>query len=103
MVILSSFVFSRGGSLVFLKCTDKITEIIKSISIGDLSDGIVGGCQLVAGFLDPLPVQIIHWCLMRHFRKEPAEVFGRHGHRGRKLLQSQRIGIILFNKFQNLF
>ena len=56
VVILSSFVFSGGGSLIFLKCTDKITEIIKSVSVRDLSDGIVGGCQLVAGFLDPLPV-----------------------------------------------
>ena len=103
MVILSSFVFSGGSSLIFLKCPDEITEIIKSVPIGNLSDGIIGGCQLVTGFLDPLPVQIIHWCLMSHLRKEPAEIFGRHGHRGRKLLQSQRVGVILFNKFQHLF
>ena len=56
MVILSSFVFSGGSSLIFLKCSDEITEIIKSISLGNLSDGIIGGCQLVTGFLDPLPV-----------------------------------------------
>ena len=56
VVILSSFVFSGGSSLIFFKCPDKITEIIKSISIGNLSDGIIGGCQLLTGFLDPLPV-----------------------------------------------
>ena len=35
-------------------------------------------------------------------RKEPAEIFGRHGNRSGKLLQGNGAGIVLFNKFYDL-
>ena len=82
--------------------TDKIAQIIKAIPIGNLRDGIIGGSQLAAGLLDPLAVEVIHWCLMRHLGKEPAEIFGRHGNRSGKLLQGNGAGIVLFNKFHDL-
>ena len=61
--------------LVLFEGTDKIAQIIKAIPIGNLRDGIIGGSQLAAGLLDPLAVEVIHWCLMRHLGKEPAEIF----------------------------
>ena len=78
--ISSSFIFARGDPLVLFKCPDKITQVIKSVPVGDLRDGIIGGSQLAAGLFDPLTVEIIHGSLMGHFRKEAAEILGRHGH-----------------------
>ena len=43
------FIFSRSGSLVFLKSTDKITQIIKAVAIGNIRYGIVCGGKLVRG------------------------------------------------------
>ncbi len=74
----------------FFEGTDKIAQIIKAVPVGDLRDGIIGGSQLAAGLFDPLAVEIIHWCLMGHLGKEPAEIFGRHGNRSGKLLQGNR-------------
>ena len=79
--ISASFIFAGGDPLVLFEGTDKIAQIIKAIPIGNLCDGIIGGSQLAAGLLDPLAVEVIHWCLMRHLGKEPAEIFGRHGNR----------------------
>ena len=100
---LRSFIFSRSDSLIFFKSTDKIAEIIETIPVGNFRNRVIGGWKLVAGLFDSLPVQIIHRRLVCHFRKESAEIFGWHGHRGRKLLKSQRRCIIMFNKFQYLF
>ena len=81
------FIFSRSGSLVFLKSTDKITQIIKAVAIGNIRYGIVCGGKLVAGLLNALAVQIVHRILVGHFGKKSAEIFWGHGNRGRKLLQ----------------
>ena len=72
--ISASFIFAGGDPLVLFEGTDKIAQIIKAIPIGNLRDGIIGGSQLAAGLLDPLAVEVIHWCLMRHLGKEPAEI-----------------------------
>ena len=79
--ISASFIFAGVDPLVLFEGTDKVAQIIKAIPIGNLRDGIIGGSQLAAGLLDPLAVEVIHWCLMRHLGKEPAEIFGRHGNR----------------------
>ena len=100
--ISASFIFAGGDPLVLFEGTDKIAQIIKAIPIGNLCDGIIGGSQLAAGLLDSLAVEVIHWCLMRHLGKEPAEIFGRHGNRSGKLLQGNGAGIVLFNKFHDL-
>lgn len=100
--ISASFIFAGGDPLVLFEGTDKVAQIIKAIPIGNLRDGIIGGSQLAAGLLDPLAVEVIHWCLMRHLGKEPAEIFGRHGNRSGKLLQGNGAGIVLFNKFHDL-
>ena len=100
--ISAPFIFAGGDPLVLFEGTDKVAQIIKAIPIGDLRDGIIGGSQLAAGLLDPLAVEVIHWCLMRHLGKEPAEIFGRHGNRSGKLLQGNGAGIVLFNKFHDL-
>ena len=67
--ISASFIFAGGDPLVLFEGTDKIAQIIKAIPIGNLCDGIIGGSQLAAGLLDPLAVEVIHWCLMRHLGK----------------------------------
>ena len=72
--ISASFIFAGGDPLVLFEGTDKVAQIIKAIPIGNLCDGIIGGSQLAAGLLDPLAVEVIHWCLMRHLGKEPAEI-----------------------------
>lgn len=100
--ISASFIFAGGDPLVLFEGTDKVAQIIKAIPVGDLRDGIIGGSQLAAGLFDPLAVEVIHWCLMSHFGKEPAEIFGRHGNRSGKLLQGNGAGIVLFNKFYDL-
>ena len=100
--ISASFIFAGGDSLVLFEGTDKVAQIIKAIPVGDLRDGIIGGSQLAAGLFDPLAVEVIHWCLMSHLGKEPAEIFGRHGNRSGKLLQGNGAGIVLFNKFYDL-
>ena len=96
------FIFSRSGSLVFLKSTDKITQIIKAVAIGNIRYGIVCGGKLVAGLLNALAVQIVHRSLMGHFRKEAAEILGGHGYGIRQLPQGKRRSIVLFNKFHYL-
>ena len=78
-----SFVLPRCYSLIFLKGTDKIAQIIKSAPICNLRNGIIGGGKLITGFFYPLVVQIIHRCLMCHFGEKPAEIFRRHGNGGR--------------------
>ena len=83
-LILCFFVFSGGNALVLLEGTDKITEIIKTVPVGNLRNGIIGGGNLVTCLFDPLMVQVIHRCLVGHFRKKSAEILGRHVHRGRK-------------------
>ena len=77
--ISASFIFAGGDPLVLFEGTDKVAQIIKAIPIGNLRDGIIGGGQLAAGLFDPLAVEVIHWCLMRHLGKEPAEIFRGHG------------------------
>ena len=79
------FIFSRSGPFVFLKSTDKITQIIKPVAVGNIRYGIVSGGKLVAGLLNALAVQIVHRRLMGHFREKAAEIFGRHGHGIRQL------------------
>lgn len=100
--LLSSLILSGCNPLIFFKCPDKITQVIKSVSVCDLCNGIISSSQLAAGLLDPLAVEVIHWCLMRHLGKEPAEIFGRHGNRSGKLLQGNGASIVLFNKFHDL-
>ena len=85
--ISASFIFAGGDPLVLFEGADKVAQIIKAIPVGDLRDGIIGGSQLAAGLFDPLAVEVIHWGLMSHLGKEPAEIFGRHGNRSGKLLQ----------------
>lgn len=96
------FVLPGRNPLIFFKGADKITQIIKAVPVGDLGNGIVCSGQLVAGLLDPLMVQIFHWCLMRHLRKETAEIFRGHGYRGGKLLQCKGRGIVVFYELQYL-
>ena len=74
VIISASLIFTGGDPLVLFEGTDKVAQIIKAIPIGNLRDGIIGGSQLAAGLLDPLAVEVIHWCLMRHLGKEPAEI-----------------------------
>lgn len=100
---LSALVFSGSDAFILFKNADKVAQIVEAAVVCDVCDGIVGGGQHQAGLLDPLAVQIIHWCLMRHIRKEPAEIFRRHGDRGRQLLKGDRAGIILLDKIHDLF
>ena len=72
--ISASFIFAGGDPLVLFEGADKVAQIIKAIPVGDLRDGIIGGSQLAAGLFDPLAVEVIHWCLMSHLGKEPAEI-----------------------------
>lgn len=101
--ISAPFIFAGGDPLILFKCADKITQVIKSVPVCDLRDGIIGGGQLAAGLLDPLAVEIIHRSLMGHLGKEAAEILGRHGDGSRKLLQGNGIGIVLLDKFHHLF
>ena len=78
--ISAPFIFAGGDSLVLFKCPDKITQVIETVPVCDLRDGIIGGSQLAAGLFDPLTVEIIHGSLMSHLGKETAEILGRHGH-----------------------
>lgn len=80
LFVLSAFIFSRCYAFVFFEGADEIAQVIESVPIGDICDGIVGGGQLAAGLFDPLTVQIIHRRLVGHLGKEPAEVFRRHGY-----------------------
>ena len=84
--ISASFIFAGGDPLVLFEGTDKIAQIVETISICDLRDRVISGGKLITGLFDPLVIQVIHWCLMRHLGKEPAEIFGRHGNRSGKLL-----------------
>ena len=79
LCLLSLLIFPRSGPLISFEGPDKITQIVESVTVGDICDGIIGGGELVACLFDTLPVQIIHRCLMGHFRKKTAEIFGRHG------------------------
>ena len=62
-------------SFVLFEGADKIAQVIETVPVGDLRDGIIGGGQLAAGLFDPLAVQVIHGSLMSHLGKEPAEIF----------------------------
>ena len=73
--LLSSLILSGCNPLIFFKCPDKITQVIKSVSVCDLCNGIISSSQLAAGLLDPLPVQVVHRSLMCHLGKKSAEVF----------------------------
>ena len=75
VIISASLIFTGGDPLVLFECADKIAQVIEPVPVCDLCDGVIGGGQLAAGLFDPLVIQIIHWCLMCHFRKEPAEIF----------------------------
>ena len=37
------FILPRGDALVFFKGTDKITQVVETVPVGDLRDRIVGG------------------------------------------------------------
>ena len=64
--ISAFFIFTRGSAFIFFKSADKITKIIKSISVGDVCYGIICRRKLVACLFNALTVQIIHRCLMSH-------------------------------------
>lgn len=98
-----SLIFTWRYSLIFLKSPNKITEIVKTVAVSNFCDRIICSGELVTCMFDSLMIQIIHWCLMRHFRKEPAEILWRHRHRSRKLLQSKRRSIVVFDEIQDLF
>lgn len=98
-----SLIFTWRYSLIFLKSPNKITEIVKTVAVGNFCDRIICSGELVTCMFDSLVIQIIHWCLMCHFRKESAEILRRHRNRGRKLLQSKRRSIVVFDEIQDLF
>ncbi len=56
--------------MYLLKVRDKIAQIIEAVAIGNLRDGIIGGGELAAGLLDPLAVEVIHWCPDGSFQKK---------------------------------
>ena len=89
---------ARCNPFIFFESPDKIAEIVESVAVSDLRNGVVCGGQLIAGFFDPLMIEIFHGRLVRHLRKKTAEVFRRHGNRSGKLLKRQRGGIIMLNK-----
>lgn len=72
---LSAFIFSWCSPLIFLKCPDKITQIIKPIPVSNFRNRIIRSSQLKTCLFNPLSVQIIHRCLMSHFREKSAEIF----------------------------
>ena len=102
VIISASLIFTGGDPLVLFECADKIAQVIEPVPVCNLCDGVIGGGQLAAGLFDPLAVEIIHRGLVGHLGKEPAEILGRHGDRSGKLLQGNRAGIVLFNKFHHL-
>ena len=93
-----SLIFTWRYSLIFLKSPNKITEIVKTVAVGNFCDRIICSGELVTCMFDSLVIQIIHWCLMCHFRKESAEILRRHRHRSRKQLQSKRRSIVVSMK-----
>ena len=102
VIISASLIFTGGDPLVLFECADKIAQVIEPVPVCDLCDGVIGGGQLAAGLFDPLAVEIIHRGLVGHLGKEPAEILGRHGDRSGKLLQGNRVCIVLFDKFHHL-
>ena len=73
--IVSAFIiFTWCSSFIFFERTDKITQIIETISISNISNGITCSGQFITGLFNTLSVQIIHRCLMGHLRKKTAEV-----------------------------
>lgn len=73
--IVSAFIiFTWCSSFILFECTDEITQIIETISISNISNGITCSGQFITGLFNTLSVQIIHRCLMGHLRKKTAEV-----------------------------
>lgn len=62
--------------LYFFKCTYKIAQIIKSISICNICNRIIGCGDFIAGSLNALPVQIIHGSLMVISEKKRQKYLG---------------------------
>ena len=102
VIISASLIFTGGDPLVLFECADKIAQVIEPVPVCDLCDGVIGGGQLAAGLFDPLAVEIIHRGLVGHLGKEPAEILGRHGDRSGKLLQGNRVCLVLIDKFHHL-
>ena len=73
-LIMLSYI-SRGDSLIFLECSDKVAQVIKTVAVGNFCDRIICSGELVTCMFDSLVIQIIHWSLMCHLGKETTEVF----------------------------
>ena len=67
IIFVHSGIFPRCSSFVFPESTDKITQVIKTISVGNICYRVVCCGNFVAGLFDTLPVQIVHWSLVCHF------------------------------------
>ena len=57
VIISASLIFTGGDPLVLFEGTDKIAQIIKSISICNICNRIIGCGDFIAGSLNALPVR----------------------------------------------
>lgn len=104
--LLSKFRFYklfRCDSLVFVKCFDKVTFVIKTAGDSGFLDGNILCGQHLAGTFDPIIIQIVNRRAFRHAAEIAAEIFGIHSGDSGQAVQADAVIIIFRNISENVF
>lgn len=104
--LLSKFRFYklfRCDSLVFVKCFDKVTFVIKTAGDSGFLDGNILCGQHLAGTFDPIIIQIVNRRAFRHAAEIAAEIFGIHSSNLGQTVKTDAIIIILGNIGKHIF
>lgn len=93
----------RRDSLVFVKCFDKVTFVIKTAGDGGFLDGNILCGQHLTGAFDSIIIQIINWRAFRHAAEIAAEIFGIHSGNLGQTVKTDAIIIILGDIGKHIF